>query len=80
MGDLVPFMQYKKREKQPWRSVTFSSKSNTPPWLFFTSLDCTNSTKSCKTSHISFIVFLNPFLANVPIEKGQQPLKTPENL
>ena len=31
---LVPFVQFKKREKNPWRSVTF--KSNTPPWMFFT--------------------------------------------
>ena len=28
--DLVPFVQFKKREKHPWRSV------NTPPWVFFT--------------------------------------------
>ena len=31
---LVPFVQFKKREKHSWRSVTF--KSNTPPWMFFT--------------------------------------------
>ena len=40
LRSLVPFVQSKKREKHPWRSVTFSSKvarlSNTPPWLFFT--------------------------------------------
>ena len=24
LHDLVPFVQFKKREKQPWRSVTFS--------------------------------------------------------
>ena len=38
---LVPFVQFKKREKHPRRSVTFSkvagfTKSNTPPWVFFT--------------------------------------------
>ena len=42
LRDLVPFVQFKKREKHPWRSVTFSkvagSKSSTPPWLFFTFL------------------------------------------
>ena len=44
LTDLVPFAQFKKREKHPWRSVTFSKvagfnfpKSNTPPWAFFTS-------------------------------------------
>ena len=40
--DLVPCGQFKKREKHPWRSVTFSkvagssnTKNNTPPWAFF---------------------------------------------
>ena len=35
LHDLVPFAHFKNREKHPWRSVTFS-KSNTPPWTFFT--------------------------------------------
>ena len=39
--DLVLFVQFKKREKHPWRSVTSAeasnlTKSNTPPWMFFT--------------------------------------------
>ena len=29
----VHFVQFKKRENHPWRSVT---KINTPPWVFFT--------------------------------------------
>ena len=29
--DLVPFVQFKKDEKHPWKSVTFSTKNNTPP-------------------------------------------------
>ena len=33
---LVPFAQFKKPEKHPWRSVTFITKSNAPPWVFFT--------------------------------------------
>ena len=37
LRDLVPFVQFKKREKHPWRSVTFT-KSSTPPWVFFTFL------------------------------------------
>ena len=33
----VPFLQFKKRENHPWKSVTFNFiKSNTPPWVFFT--------------------------------------------
>ena len=35
LRDLAPFVQFKKREKHPCRSVTFRTKSNTPPWLFF---------------------------------------------
>ena len=36
--DLVPFVQFKKCEKQPWRSVIPATlqESNTPPWVFFT--------------------------------------------
>ena len=37
--DLVSFVQFKKRQKHQWKSVTFSkvagSKSNTPPSVFF---------------------------------------------
>ena len=36
LRDLVPCVQFKKREKHPWRSFIFSSKSSTPPWMFFT--------------------------------------------
>ena len=42
---LVPFAQFKRREKHPWRSVTLSkvaacnfTKSNTLPWVLFTFL------------------------------------------
>ena len=44
LRDLVPFVQFKKREKHSWRSVTFCkdacnfTKSNTPPRVFFTFL------------------------------------------
>ena len=43
LRDLVPFVQFKKREKHPWRNVTFNkvadlnfTKSDIPPWVFFT--------------------------------------------
>ena len=44
LRDLIPFVQFKKREKHPWKSDTFSkvaefcnvTKSITPPWVFFT--------------------------------------------
>ena len=32
LRDLAPFVQFKKREKRPWKSV----KSNTASWVFFT--------------------------------------------
>ena len=44
LRDLVPFVQFKKQEKQPCRSVNFSkvaglacnfTKINTPTWVFF---------------------------------------------
>ena len=37
LRDLVPFVQFRKREKLPWRSANFSpiTESNTPPWVFF---------------------------------------------
>ena len=53
--DLVPFVKFKKREKHPWRSVTFSAsafsftKSKTPPWVFFTFFKlCTWYCLSCR--------------------------------
>ena len=33
LRDLVPFVQFKKREKHPWRSVTFS-KVQAKPQLY----------------------------------------------
>ena len=45
LHDLVPFVQFEKREKHPWRSINFSKVAgfacnftniNTPPWVFFT--------------------------------------------
>ena len=42
LRDLIPFVQFKKFKKHPWRTVTFSKdtssllKINTPPLVFFT--------------------------------------------
>ena len=36
LRNLVPFVQFKKREKHQWKSITFITKSNTPPWVIFT--------------------------------------------
>ena len=46
LHDLVPFVQFKKREKRPWRSVALSKPTTL---LKVTLLHCTNGTKSRKT-------------------------------
>ena len=60
LRDLVPFVQFKKRKKQPWRSVWWSCRLKPADLLtvtllhgcFLRYLNCTNSTKSRKASHI----------------------------
>ena len=58
LRDLVPFVQFKKREKHPGRSVNFSKggvklqpatllKLTLLPGCFSCFLNCTNGTKSC---------------------------------
>ena len=64
LHDLVPFVQFKKRGKHSWRSVTFSKvtgfslrlyRSNTPPWVFSRFLNCTNDTKSRNASRMYYL-------------------------
>ena len=65
LRDLVPFIQFKKREKHPWGSGTFSKVSGFKPatllkvtflrGCFSRFVNFTNGTKSCKTSHIYVI-------------------------
>ena len=42
LRDLVPFAQIKKREKHPWRSVTFSKVAGLLKVTLFHILDCAN--------------------------------------
>ena len=61
MRDLVSFVQFKKREKHPWRSITFSKVAGFKPanllkvallhGCFSRLLICTNGTKSSNASH-----------------------------
>ena len=55
--DLVPFLQLKKREKHPWRSVTFSKRK---AMLLRGCLTCflnfTNGTKLRNALYISFLL------------------------
>ena len=62
LRDLVPFIQFKKREKHPWRSATFIKVAGLKTatlikvvllhGCFSRFLNCTNGTKSWKPSHI----------------------------
>ena len=74
LRDLIPFVQFRKREKHPWRSVTLSkvascnfTKSNTPSWVFFTFF------KLYKWYQITQIItYMNYFLVHVgPLLKIQ---------
>ena len=69
LRDLVLFVQFKKREKHPWRSVNFSTKSNTPPWVISRFLNYTNGTKSRKTSYL-YNVFVEHIVANTALLLG----------
>ena len=57
--NVVPLVQLKKREKHPWRSVALLAcsftKINTPPCVFSRFLNCTNGTKSRKTSQMHYM-------------------------
>ena len=62
MRDLVPFVQFKKREKHPWRSVNFSKDTGKSlvkllHGCFSRFLNCSNGTKSRNASHISKKLF-----------------------
>ena len=62
LRDLVLFVQFKKRDKQPCKSITFNiklqgeackfTKINTPAWLFSRFLSRANGTKLHKASYI----------------------------
>ena len=60
LRDLIPFLQFKKREKYPWGCSTFSKvpatllKVTLLHGCFWRFLNCTNDTKSRKATHIVF--------------------------
>ena len=53
LRDLVPFGQFKKREKHPWTSVTFKALLH-GCFCFSRFLNCTDGSKSRKASQIHF--------------------------
>ena len=53
LRDLVPFVQFKKREKHPWRSKPATLlKLTLLRGCFSNFLNFTNGTKSCNASHM----------------------------
>ena len=73
LRNLLPFVRFKKREKQPWKSVIFKPvtllKITLLHGYFSRFLNFTNSTKSRNASHICFRNFcvakgLSPNLAS----------------
>ena len=56
LRNLVPFPRFKKREKHPWRSVNFSAKSSTLPWMFFTLLKVYKCCQTTKASHMPNLI------------------------
>ena len=54
LRDLIPLVQFKTREKHPWRRVTFIKVAG-----FSFVLNCTNGTKSHNASHMDFVKNLN---------------------
>ena len=58
LRDLVPFEQFKKREKHPWKSVTFSKvllKATLLCGYFSRFLNCAHGIKSRIASHGSIM-------------------------
>ena len=64
LRNLVPFVQFKKREKHPWRSVNFSKVTGWKLTLLYGCfshfLNCRNGTKSRNAPHI-LVNFLEIF-------------------
>ena len=68
--DLVPFVQFKNREKHPWRSVNFSEFADLKPATllkltlfhecFSRFLNCANGIKPLNAPHISSSLSLTP--------------------
>ena len=72
----------KKREKHPQGSVSFSIKSNTPPWLFFTFLkkNCTNDTKSLKAASYIILQYGSESFAPIRLISKTVEVLSDENL
>ena len=52
LRDLIPFVQFKKREKHPWRSVNFSKVAGFLHGYFSRFLNCKHGTESRNAPHL----------------------------
>ena len=67
LRDLVQLLQFKKREKHPWRSVTLKLKVALLHGCFSCFLNCTNGTKSHNAPHIMINILGITECRNLPI-------------
>ena len=74
LRDLVPFVKFQKREKHPWRSISFCKvatliKIKLLHGCFPRFIHYINGTKSCKSSHINLFLHLCTRKTNINCRK-----------
>ena len=74
LRDLVPFVQFKKREKQPWRCLTFV-KVTFFHGCFSRFVNCINATKSREKSYKWKFNALQRYCLSITPENTRKPLE-----
>ena len=74
LRDLVPFVQFKKREKQPWRCLTFV-KVTFFHGCFSRFVNCINAIKSREKSYKWKFNALQRYCLSIPPENTRKPLE-----
>ena len=73
LRNLVPSAQFKKREKEPWRSVTFGKVAGFSEGFshecFSRFLNCANATKSRNASQLSNLTINKLYI--IPVRRRQ---------
>ena len=83
LHDLVPFVQFRKRKKHPWRSVTFSKVAFNEQVMFYCHFDKTQARKKNQgtkekellwncIAHRDWILYCSPALAEACCEFGYE--------
>ena len=83
LHDLVPFVQFRKRKKHPWRSVTFSKVAFNEQDMFYCHFDKTQARKKNQgtkekellwncIAHRDWILYCSPALAEACCEFGYE--------